>query len=488
MPNVRFVVVMSVSAVFSLTQTLSAIAQTKPNSLTPPSQKSSSSQPPDLLNPSPNPLELPTRPDQVRVQQTQAITLQQAMALTRRNNRELQIAQQTLQRSQAALQQARTAQLPTLSGEAEFSPEQTARDKLDDLDYGGDLSPKTLLGGTIEVGYDLFTSGRRPAQIRAAQEQVRLDQLEVERLNEQTRLDVANAYYDLQQTDEQVRITQAAVTNAQRSLQDAIALEEGGIVAQFDVVRARVQLGNTEQELIDAQSQQEIARRQLVQLLSLSETVDVRAADPVQQAGAWTLSLEDSIVLAYKNRVELQQQLAQRRIAQQQRRIALAQVRPQISLFANYQVLDDLNDQYGIQNGYAAGARLRWNFFNGGAARFGAAQENANQAIAETRFAQTRNQIRFQVEQAYKNLQANARSIQTASTALQQAQQGLDIVRTRFEAGVGTQLDVIGAENDLTRAEVNRLRAILNYNRALAALQRAVSNLSDSKPTSSPNK
>ena len=225
-----------------------------------------------------------------------------------------------------------------------------------------------------------------------------------------------------------------------------------------------------------------------MQLLSLSEVVDVRASDPVQQAGAWTLSLEDSIVLAYKNRVELQQQLAQRSIAQQQRRIALAEVRPQISLFANYQVLDDLNDEFGIKDGYAAGARLRWNFFNAGAARYGAAQEDTNRTIAETRFAQTRNQVRFQVEQSYKNLQANARSIQTAFAALQQAQQGLDIGRTRFQAGVGTQLDVIAAENDLTRAEVNRLRAILNYNRALAALQRAVSNLSDSKPTSSPNK
>ena len=487
MQIVRFVVLMSVSTIFNLTQTLSAIAQTKPISPTAPS-KSQAAQPPDSINPSPNLLELPTSPEQVRLQEMQPITLQQAIALAQRNNRELQIARQTLQRSQAALQQTRAALLPTLSGEAEFSPQLTAEDKLDDLDDGEDPSPETLLGGTVEIGYDLFTSGRRPAQIRAAQEQVRLDQLEVARVNEQIRLDVANVYYDLQEAGEQVRITQTAVTNAQRSLQDAIVLEEGGIVAQFDIVRARVQLGNTEQELIDAQSQQEIARRQLVQLLSLSEVVDVRASDPVQQAGAWTLSLEDSIVLAYKNRVELQQQLAQRSIAQQQRRIALAEVRPQISLFANYQVLDDLNDEFGIKDGYAAGARLRWNFFNAGAARYGAAQEDTNRTIAETRFAQTRNQVRFQVEQSYKNLQANARSIQTAFAALQQAQQGLDIGRTRFQAGVGTQLDVIAAENDLTRAEVNRLRAILNYNRALAALQRAVSNLSDSKPTSSPNK
>ncbi|PSB51206.1 TolC family protein, partial [Chroococcidiopsis cubana CCALA 043] len=47
-------------------------------------------------------------------------------------------------------------------------------------------------------------------------------------------------------------------------------------------------------------------------------------------------------------------------------------------------------------------------------------------------------------------------------------------------------LDVISAENDLTRAQVNRLNAILNYNRALATLQRAVSNLSESKPISTP--
>ncbi|WP_242038304.1 TolC family protein [Chroococcidiopsis sp [FACHB-1243]] len=469
--------VTGVSTVVFLSQIQSTSAQTKPVSLTAPSM-------PDSLNPSPNPLDLPTRPEQVRLQQAQPITLQQAIALAQRNNRELQVARQTLQRSQAALKQARAAQLPTLSGEAEFSRQQSASNKLDDLDDGKESSPETPLGGTLEVGYDIFTSGRRSGRIGAAQEQVRFDRLDVERLNEQTRLDVSNTYYDLQEADEQVRISQAAVNNAQRSLQDAIALEEGGLVAQFDIVRARVQLGNAEQELIDAQSQQDIARRQLVELLSLSETVDVSAADPVRQAGEWKLSLEESIVLAYKNRVELQQQLAQRRIAEQQRRVALAEARPQISLFANYQVLDDLSDEFDLQDGYAAGARLRWNFFSGGAARFGAAQESSNRAIAETRFAQTRNQIRFQVEQAYKNLQANARSIQTATAALQQAQLGLETARVRFQGGVGTQLDVISAENDLTRAQVNRLNAILNYNRALATLQRAVSNLSESKPIS----
>lgn len=117
----------------------------------------------------------------MQIQQTQPITLQQAIELARRNNRELQIAEQTLQRSQAALRQARAALYPSLTGEAEIGYERSVQDRLDDLKYLGRCSPTGILGGTVEVSYDLFTAGRRPAQIQAAQAQVRIDQLEVER-------------------------------------------------------------------------------------------------------------------------------------------------------------------------------------------------------------------------------------------------------------------------------------------------------------------
>lgn len=474
MPNFPcYAVIMSVGVFLSLTYGELATAQQSPK----PSSIQPTPQIPATLNPDANLLQLPTQPTEVQLQPIQPITLQQAISLAERNNRELQVAELTLKRSQAGLRQARAALYPTLNGEAELAYERNAKDRLNDLKYEDkDAQSTGALGGTVELSYDLFTSGRRPAQIRAAEQQVRFDQLEVNRVRSQTRLEVANAYYDLQQADEQVRIAQAGVKNVQRLLSDAQALEEGGLGTKFDIIRTRVQLGNAEQELIDAQVQQEIARRQLVSLLSLSEVADVSAADPVEVAGDWKLSLEDSILLAYKNRVEFQQQLAQREIAQQQRRVAIAGYLPQVSLFANYQVVNEFNEPFGTLQGYAVGGRLRWNFFDGGAALAVADQENQNRAIAEARFAQNRNQIRLQVEPAYKNLKANSRSIQTATAALKEAREALDIAQFRFKSGVGTQLDVITAQTDLIRAESNRLRAVLNYNRALAALQRATSN------------
>jgi outer membrane protein TolC len=81
------------------------------------------------------------------------------------------------------------------------------------------------------------------------------------------------------------------------------------------------------------------------------------------------------------------------------------------------------------------------------------------------------------VEQAYFELDSSFASIETAETGVLQAREALRLARLRFQAGVGTQTDVIQAETDLTRSERNRLLAIIGYNRALSSLQRAVTNI-----------
>ena len=438
---------------------------------------------PRYLNPNPNPLQFPTRPEEVRIQGTQPITLQQALDLARRNNRQLQVAELTLERSRAALREAQAAEYPTFSINSDLTRSQSASGEIQaDLAANQPLqnqsnldTPNTVLSGTAQLTYNLYTAGERSGRIRAAQEQIRFNQLDVERVNEQLRLDVSTDYYNLQAADELVRINRAAVTNAEASLRDTQALEQAGVGTRFDVLRSQVQLANATQDLTQALGEQLTARRQLAQRLSIAQSVNVSAADPVEISGLWNLSLEESIVLAFQNRAELAQQLAQRNISQQQRRIALSQIRPRVGLVTSYDVLDVFNDSVSLTDGYSVGARFSWNLFDGGAARARARQEESNIAIAETNFADTRNQIRFQVEQAYADLQSNLENIQTASVALEQAREALRLARLRFQAGVGTQTDVINAENDLTNAEGNRVTAILDYNRALASLQRAIS-------------
>ena len=300
----------------------------------------------------------------------------------------------------------------------------------------------------------------------------------VESQQEQIRLNTSNAYYTLQEAGEQIRINQSFVDEAARNLRDSRLRQEVGVGTRFDALRAEVQFANARQSLIQSQSQQQIARRDIARLLNLPPTASLQTT-PVAVAESWPLTLEESIVLAFQNRAELEQQLLQADISEQQRQIALASIRPQVSLFANYNVQNSLDDNDGFQDNYSFGARFNMTLFDGGAARASARQQQLNGIISEEQFGENLDQFRFDVEQAYFNLQANQENIATSQVAVSQAAEALDLANLRLQAGVGTQLDVLTAQSDLTEAQGNNVTAILGYNRALAALQRAVSNVGD---------
>jgi outer membrane protein TolC len=439
---------------------------------------------PEFLNPNANPLQFPTRPEEVQIQRTQPITLEQAIELAQRNNRQLEQAQFQVERSRATLREQQAQWYPNIDLQTSLTRQKNEQPQQQLFTQSNELESResTSLGGTLQISYDLFTNGLRAAQIRAAERQLRSDELELEAVLEQLRLDVTNDYYNLQEADESTRINEAAVRNAEVSLRDTQAQERAGLGTRFDVLQAQVELANAVQNLTNSRQQQQVSRRQLAQRLSIAQSADIVAADPVQVAGSWSLPLEDSIVLAFRNRAELEQQLVQRELNQQQRRAALASRGPTVSLTAQYNVQDTLNDDTDIAESYSIGAGVQWRLFDGGAARARARQEEADIAISESRFAEQRNAIRFDVEQAYTSLLANRENIETATAALEQARESLRLARLRFQAGVGTQSQVIDAEAALTRAEGNRVQAILGYNRSLASLQRAISNLAPYTP------
>ncbi|MGB8699230.1 MAG: TolC family protein [Thermosynechococcaceae cyanobacterium] len=426
--------------------------------------------------PNPDVLDRPAQPQAVQVQTVCPLTLEQAIAFALQHNPKLRAQALTLEKSKAALRQANAALYPTVTL-------QGGPNRQESFDLSNQSTTTTTatvsntLSGEASVSYNLYTSGQRAANIRAAQKQVDYDALGVRALTEQTRLDITTNYYDLQNADAQVTIQNAAVANAQESLRIAEAREKFGIGTRFDVLQSRVQLANATQNLTNALSQQKIARRQLAQQLNLAQTINLTAADPVQAVGTWPLTLETSIVQAYAFRVELDQYLAQKEIGQQNRRAALAALGPTLALTGSANLSGGLDSSSNWSTGYSVGANVQWTAFDGGAARASAKQFEKTMEIAEANFADTRNQIRFEVEQAYENSRANLENIQTTTLAIEEAQEALRLARLRFEAGVGTQSDVIDAESNLTQAQGNRIEAIVNYNKAIATLIRNTGDL-----------
>jgi OMF family outer membrane factor len=442
---------------------------------------------PNYLNPSGNPLIFPTKPDEVNIRVVQPLTLNQAIELALKNNKTLQTARVDVEIARAQLKEQQAALLPTAEAEASLTQDQSAvaqrQNELARQQGVPAVNPEdsTNLQGNVRIVYGVYTGGERAAQINRAQRVIRQRELEVERVSEQTRFDATDSYYELQRGDAQVAIAQASIEDASQSLRDAQLLEQAGLGTRFAVLQAEVDLANANQDLTRAISNQRIARRRLAEILSVGQHVELTAADEIREAGTWGLSLDDSIVLAYKNRAELEQQLLQREIGEQDRSIAISAVIPQVDLLGEYNVLNDLSDDAGFGDGFSVGGRIRWTFFDGGRAFARARQAERNIDRADTEFALRRNEIRRQVEESYYSLISNQENIKTSQKSIESATESLRLARLRFQAGVGTQTDVINSQRDLTDARSSYLQAIVDYNRSLNSLQRSISNLPDNR-------
>lgn len=456
-----------------------------------------------LIDTQPNLLR-PVNADDVVVETAESITLEQAIEIARQNNPTIRIRQLEVERAEASVDQAKAALSPQIATNAGLSQNGTAiraqqlyneaEDPAGNSINNNETDTKTRtqttgLSGNVRLDYSIIQPGRR-AQIRVAEKQKEQAELLLNQDLAQLRLDVSTEYYAVQEADEQVKISASAVESALKSLQDAQALERAGVGTRFAVLQAEVQLANEEQNRINAISSQNQTRRILAQRLSIPENFGVASADTVQAAGQWDRSLEDSIILAYQNRVELDNQLLGREINDAQREVALAPNRPTLGLFAevgpqfafqDQRVSDnddsDASSRVGTRSNqleYTVGLSFQWRFFDGGGTKAAARQSELNKAIAEEQFESVRDGVRQQVENAFFSLQANFNNISTSKKGVQQAASALRLARLRFQAGVGTQTEVVDAERDLTTARGNEVTAILNYNRALVQMRRAV--------------
>jgi outer membrane protein TolC len=431
------------------------------------------------------PLVVPTTPSQVKIERTQPITLQEALVIANRNNRDIIQARIAIERNRGSVREFEAARMPTVTASGSYTFSDSAQARLGNISSGsgsssgfGDSSTISQpVTGTIGLNYNIFNSGLVETNIRVSENQLRIAEVELNRITQTVRIAVVTAYFNLQNTDENVRIQQKSVENSQRSLRDTQALERAGVGTKFDVLQSQVQLANAQQALLNAQASQKVARRELARQIEYPANLDLSAADRIEPTAPWKLSLEETIVLALKNRVELNTSKLQREVARDRIRATIARLGPQVSLFTNLDTADNFNQAGGFALGYRFGANVSISLYDGGVASAQIDQFKSDQALAESQFQQSANQVRFDVEQAFINSQSNRQQIDTATKAVEQSTEALRLARLRLGAGVGTQLEVIRAEDDLNRADVNRLQAIIGYNQSISNLQRAINGI-----------
>ncbi|NJK62483.1 MAG: TolC family protein [Synechococcaceae cyanobacterium SM2_3_1] len=415
---------------------------------------------------------VPQDPLQVRIESVEGLSLDQALDLAVAQNLAVEQARLAILRAGTSLDQALAAFSPTFSTTWSYLYNQPPTGGSPFVEDSSRISVSLL-----RLDYTFLDSGRRSAAVDSAQEAVEIAELRLDQVIQDTRLAVASAYYQVQQANALVAINEASVESSLASLRDAQAQERAGLGTRFSVLQAETELANNRQTLIRAQNDQQLAQRALAEQLNFSIPTDVDVIDPIRPQGNWELTLENTIVQALNNRPELE---IQRRLLEQskdQARSAIASIQPQVNLFATFDFGGDIQVRNSTDTGYAAGANFNWTWFDDGASNAAAQGFDIDALTAARTFEQIRNQIRRTTEDAFFTLINSRQAIDSSKTAITSAEESLRLARLRFQAGVGTQTDVIAAETALTTARGNLSNSIIAYNLALVQLRRQINQL-----------
>jgi len=292
-----------------------------------------------------------------------------------------------------------------------------------------------------------------------------------ERTRQETIYNVVKAYYGLLLAKEYHKVAIQSQETSQANVKLAEARFKAGAVLQSDLLRARVQLAEVREMLTRSENGSKLAAANLAFSMGVPQGTEYEiegtlSAQPV------SIDVNAAVEEATGKRPDLISMDLNRQNAEKSVSQARTEYLPNLNLMGQ---MDWNSDQFARSDAksWAVMAVLQWNLFDGLVTRAKVKEALATSSRMRSLEEQTRSAVQLQVRQAFYNLAASTDRIAATSSSVQEAEEGLRIVQKRYETGMTTFVDVLGAESSLIRARTNALQALYDNNISQAELKLA---------------
>ena len=398
--------------------------------------------------------------------------------------------EETIQRALLTNPSVKIAEYNRKAAKADYSAAKGARGISISLSHdsgrGGyaDYAMRSVNGGTpiwtksignshsnsITASLPIFTGGELQGQIGQAKANYRSMLSAEEQAYNEMKETATTGYFNMLNATNMKALRQESVDRLQAHLDNVIAQYNVGIVARADVLRSEVELANAQQNYITASNEYDVAEATLNNIIGtpLGTTLllkDRLQYEPYENDMAYCLAYSE------QHRPELKQAEYAIDSAEAALVVARSGHMPKVYANASNNWGGNGSDWPGDDDeNWSVGVTASMNVFDSGVtwSKIHAAQENLAKAKESQR--QIKDNVELEVRTDYLNLREAEKRITTTQVAVASAEEDYHIAVVRYQAGVGTNIDVMDAQEALTQAKTNYYQALYNYNTSKAAL------------------
>jgi len=403
------------------------------------------------------------------------------MAVSPEGNTNIQISGEAVKQAQNRSEEARASLLPNVDSSVTY---QNQTENLAAIGLGSGLvipipgfhfptfvGPFSTLDARVSGTQTIFDFGSI-RRFQAAKMGVSAAHSDVEDTSERVASQVARAYLAAVKAEADVEAAEANVALSKAVQEQSERQKTAGTGTGIEVTRAKVQLANDQQHLLEARNTRRAARMRLLRAMNLGLDTDLELTDKLQYVPVDAVTVDEAKAQALRARPDLQAQQDREANARLSASATRLERLPSVQAFGNY---GDLGTGLGeALPTRVYGISVKVPIFDGGRRDARRAESASEYRAEKLRTGDLKEQIELDVRLALDELHSADDEVKVAKDGLELAQNELTQARRRYDAGVAISLEVTDAQTRLERARDNQTAALYNYNVARLDLAQAM--------------
>ncbi|MEL1243150.1 TolC family protein [Flavobacterium sp. DGU11] len=310
-----------------------------------------------------------------------------------------------------------------------------------------------IMFAQASLSMPLFSGFKLKNSIDASENIYKAQTFNAASTKEQLAMQAIMLYVNLYKAQQSVSLIQENLKSANQRVTDFTAMEQNGLLARNDLLKAQLQSSNIQLTLDDARKKASVINYQLVTLLKLPEGTQIQPGDAYfKNAKGITPSATEAEAIGQRS--DLEALRWQQKAAESDIKVAKGDYYPSFALSAGYVALD-IQNVVQVYNAVNFGVGVSYDIS-------GIFKNNKKVKAAQSRAEETKYQValltdrvKVQVQEALENYNLSLKQNTVYTQALEQATENYRIVKDKYDNGL---VDT----NDLLEADVEKLQAQLN--------------------------
>lgn len=394
-------------------------------------------------------------------QEKKQLSLDEAVQLGIQNSKSLKIDAAKIEEATADLLEAKNRQLPELkvSGSYMYLPIKPNIDlKLPGVSAAGGPEVHQVAYGSANLSVPIYSGGRIKYGIQSAKYLVEASKLSTENDKIAIAYNVAQAYNNLFKANQSIKVLEENLTASQKRDETFLKLENNGVIARNDRLKANLQTSNIELQLLEAKNNYNIANINMDLLLGLPETTEIEVDQNYLDESDDVKPVSFYLNEARENRKDLQALDQQRKAAELGTKSAKAENLPSIAFTGGY-VAADIPKFLTIYNAVNVGVGISYNLSNLWKENSALKQSKAREMQLSATNELLNDNIKLDVNREYQNSDYSKKRITVFEKAAVQANENYRITKNKYDNGLATMTELLDADAAQIAANVGVINA-----------------------------